>query len=199
MLPGAVELRVDEVARQAKVSVPTLYSHFGSKGGLLAALTGEIEREAGLYAGFQRVWRCQDGEPALRAMLDTTLRFWQHAWTFIDFALRVRRTDPELGARIDAFDAGRTDDLVVICSRLREEHRLRSGLTPQTAGRLAFGLSTPYVYEALVRQSGLPSAPFRKMVVEAIVAAIVREGTPRVRAQPADWTSLGLRPGDHAS
>jgi len=196
MLPGAAELRVEDIARRAAVSVPTLYSHFGSKSGLLAALTGEIERKAGLYAGFQRVWRCQDGEAALREMLDTTLRFWEDAWAFIEFALRVRRIDPEIGGRINAFDESRTQHLVVICRRLSEERRLRSGLTPARAGRLAFGLSTPYIYEALVRQSGLAPASARNAVVNAILFAIVREGLPPLRGRPPDWAKLGLKPSE---
>ena len=56
LLPQADQLQVEEVAQRAGVSVPTLYSHFGSKGGLLSALVGQIERELGLYGGFERVW-----------------------------------------------------------------------------------------------------------------------------------------------
>ena len=101
VLPQADQLNVDEIARQAGVSVPTLYSHFGSKGGLLSALVDQISGEAGLYAGFERVWACEDGESALRTMLGTTLAFWHDAWIFIQFGLRVRRTDAELGARFE--------------------------------------------------------------------------------------------------
>lgn len=195
LLPDADELKVEEVARRAGVSVPTLYSHFRSKSGLLSALLGQIESEAGLFAGFERVWRSPDGEAALRTMLEATLRFWQHAWTFVAFALRVRRTDSELGARFDRLDRSRLGHLVVICRRLRDERRLRAGLSPARAGRLAFALSTPYVYEALVVQFGVPAPSAKRMVVDAVVGAVLRPGSSPVRAaDPIDWAALGLKP-----
>src|SRR5256885_3067345 len=69
------ELRVEQIARRARVSVPTLYSHFESKGKLLSAVVGDISREAGLYAGFDRVWRGGGGGAAPQGQLRETCRF----------------------------------------------------------------------------------------------------------------------------
>ena|SRR5437588_3224045 len=193
-LPAADELRVEEIARLAGVSVQTLYSHFGSKGGLLLALFDELMREGGLYAGFERVWRSKHGETALRAMLEATLRFWESAWPLVEFGLRVRRVDRELGARINRFDESRLGDLIVICRRLREEARLATGLSVDGAATLAFGLTTPYVYEALVVQNGMPAPAARARVQEAVVATIVRPGSRPVPADRIDWKRPGLGP-----
>ena len=194
LLPEADGLKVEEIARRARVSLPTLYSHFGSKVGMLSALVSEIEREAGLFAGFERVWRCTDGETALRTMLEATVSFWQHAWVFVEFGLRVRRTDPELGERFDRLDASRMGHLVVICRRLRDEHRLRQGVSPERAGRLAFALTTPYVYEALVVQGEVAAQAARRMVVEAAGWAVLRPGSEALQAEAIDWVGLGLKP-----
>jgi AcrR family transcriptional regulator len=194
LMPEAEQLQVEEIARRAGVSVPTLYSHFGSKGGLLSALTAEVESEVGLFAGFARVWQCRDGEAALRTMLDSTMRFWQEAWTFIEFALRVRRTDEELAARIGRLDDSRLGHLEVICKRLRQEGRLKVGVTAARAARITFALTTPYVYEALVVQGGLPSGAARDMAVDAAVGAVIRPGTEPVQVPAIDWSRLGLRP-----
>ena len=194
LLPAADQFQVEEIARRAGVSVPTLYTHFGSKGGLLSALTAEISREAGLFAGFERVWLCADGESALRTMLGTTLNFWHEAWTFIQFALRVRRTDAELGQRFEGIDASRYGHLVVICRRLHDEQRLRAGLSPARAARLAFAMTTPYVYEALVIQGGMPPRPAVAMAVEAASGAVLRPGTNPALSTPADWSRYGLKP-----
>jgi hypothetical protein len=105
----------------------------------------------------------------------------------------VRRTDPELGARIDAFDERRLETLVVICRRLDEEGRLPRGLTSARAARLAFSLSTPYVYEALVVQNGLPAAAARELAVEAVVRVVIEPGSRPVPSDPVDWARLGLR------
>src|SRR2546421_7319110 len=103
MLRGATEFRVEDIARQAGVSVPTLYSHFGSKGGLLAALIGEIERQAGLYAGFKRVWRGRGGGGPPRAVLGTTLRFLGDARALFQVALRGPPVRSEAGSPAHAF------------------------------------------------------------------------------------------------
>ena len=194
LMAGADELQVEEIARRASVSVPTLYSHFGSKGGLLSALIGQVETEAGLFAGFRRVWECTNGEAALRTMLDATMGFWEHAWIVIHFSMRVRRTDAELAARIDRIDDSRRGHLLVICKRLRQEGRLRPGLTARHASSLAFAMTTPYVHEALVIQAGIPPQTARQMAVEAAIRAVIDPTSDATAAPPVDWVKLGLRP-----
>jgi len=194
LLPKADQLNVDEIARRAGVSAPTLYSHFGSKGGLLSAVTDQISREAGLYAGFERVWACPDGEAALRTMLGATLDFWRDAWIFVQFGLRVRRSDAELGARFDRLDQSRAGHLLVICRRLQVEKRLKPGLTPAKAARLVFALTTPYVYESLVTDGGLSARAARAITVDTAADAVLRPGTHPVRSKAIDWVKLGLKP-----
>lgn len=193
LIPDADRFQVEEIARKAGVSVPTVYSHFGSKGGLLSAIVGRVEREAGLFAGFGQVWQASDGETALRAMLDATLRFWDHAWTFIEFALRVRRVDAEVGTRIERMDQSRRGHLVVICRRLAHEGRLRGEMTPEAAAALTFSLTTPYVYEALV-DGGVSRLDAIGLAVEAAITAIVRADVAPLTEPAIDWVALGLRP-----
>jgi AcrR family transcriptional regulator len=188
-LPEADQMRVEEIATSAEVSVQTLYSHFGSKGGLLVAMFEEVMEDAGLYAGFGRVWASRDGETALRAMVEAALGFWADAWPLIEFCLRVRRTDRELGARIDGFDASRLQDMRVICVRLAEEGRLREGLTAEDAARLAFALTSPYIHEALVIQAGTPAEVARRQVADLVTRNLVRVDTQPVReGRSVDWS-----------
>ena len=195
LLPTANALRAEEIAGLAEVSVQTLYSHFGSKGGILVAVFDELMGEAGLRAGFERVWRTNHGEAALREMLEATLGFWRDAWPVIAFGLRVRRIDPELGARIETFDKSRLGHLLVICRRLEEEKRLPRGLAAERAARLAFGLTTPYVYEALVVQWGMPASAAAALVVEAVARAVLKPSSQAVHTKGIDWARLGLGAG----
>jgi AcrR family transcriptional regulator len=48
MARGMASLSVPEVAREAGVSVPTIYRHFGTKEGLLAELFEHVRRRAGI-------------------------------------------------------------------------------------------------------------------------------------------------------
>jgi AcrR family transcriptional regulator len=194
LFPEASELKVEQIARRARVSVPTLYTHFESKGKLLSAVVAEISTEAGLFAGFERVWRCNDGESALRTMLETTFRFWQRAWGLVEFGLRVRRTDPELGARFDRLDESRLGHLMVICRRLAQEGRLKPRTSPARAARAAFALTTPYVYEALVVHGGLPMVAARRIAVDCALNAVLRPDSHPVPSDRIDWAKLGLKP-----
>jgi len=196
-LPAADLLHVEEIADLAKVSVQTVYTHFGSKGGLLVALAAETQKEAGLL-GFERVWSSNHGEAALRAMLESTFELCDYAWPYIAFTLRVRRSDSELDALITRYDKSRLLHLIVICRRLQKEGRLAGRLTTAQAARLAFSFTTPYVYEALVVQNGLPPRVARALVVDAIIGAVVRPGSQAVPTDKIDWTRLGLRPLDSA-
>jgi len=47
MAGGIATLSIPAVAREARVSVPTIYRHFGTKQGLLAAVYPHLERRAG--------------------------------------------------------------------------------------------------------------------------------------------------------
>jgi AcrR family transcriptional regulator len=192
-LPTADQLGVEDIAELAQVSIQTIYTHFGSKGGLFLALADEVEREAGLFVALDRVWRCHHGEEALRIALDGAFGLWQNAWDFIAFGLRVRRTDAELGARLDGFDRGRLGLLLVICRRLQKEDRLAGDLPPGRAARLVFALTTPYVYEALVVQAGIPPQVARQLVVEAVIGAVLRPDSRPVIEDSIDWKRLGLR------
>ncbi len=51
MARGLAEVTVPAVAREAGVSVPTVYRHFGSKRALLAALQPHLQQRAGIEPG----------------------------------------------------------------------------------------------------------------------------------------------------
>ena len=98
---------VDAIAAAAKVSVQTVYAHFGSKRGLLLAAIDEVQRDVGLYAAFAVVWSSPDGETALRRMVDATVRLWDGAWPFVEWFMRSARDDAETAASLKEADAGR--------------------------------------------------------------------------------------------
>jgi TetR/AcrR family transcriptional regulator of autoinduction and epiphytic fitness len=193
MLPSGGDMPVDSIAAAAAVSVQTLYAQFGSKRGLLLAVIDTIQRDAGLYADFERVWQSQDGETALRRMLEATFRIWDGAWTFVEFSERARRTDPEIRRHLQEVDGYRLANLRSITDRLVVEGRLRSGLDAAAAADLAFAMSLPAAYEQLVPIRGWTIDRATSAVTDAVVAAIIDPQRPPVVVPPADW-SMALRP-----
>lgn len=195
LLPTADVVPVDEIARAAGVSVQTLYTHFGSKRGLLLAAIDAEQRAVGAYVDFGLVWQSPDGETALRRMLEATIRLWDRAWALVEFTERARRADREIGRVLREVDGYRRSNLRSITDRLGWEQRLRAPLDPEGAADLAFALSVPAAYEELVRIRGWAVDRAAASLVGAAVAAVVDADTRPVTDPPADWSAV-LEPRD---
>ena len=192
MVKRGSDLPVDEVARRAGVSVQTIYSNFGSKRGLILAAIDDMQKEVGLYQDFETVFASPHGEIALRRMIDATFRLWDRGWSLVAFTLRARRSDPEIAAQLAEVDTMRRTHLWVICRRLDAEGRLRTPGAAEVAADLAFALSTPTVYEDLVRVRGWPPDLAAAKVAEIVVNALIDPLTPPLTEPPPDWQALGL-------
>ena len=198
MLPGGVDIPVDRIAETAGVSVQTLYTHFGSKRGLLMAVIDAVQRDAGLYTDFDRVWQSPDGETALRRMLEATFQLWHGAWPFVEFSERARRTDPEILRYMREVDGYRRGNLRSITEQLALEGRLRSGLDAVAAADLAFAFSTPSTYDELIRVRGWSLDTATRAVIESILAGVIDPDVPVSDASLADWSAV-YRPREGAT
>jgi AcrR family transcriptional regulator len=183
-------LGVDEIARRAGVAVQTVYDHFGSKGGLLMAVVDDVQRSAGLYDAFGRVFLSPDGETALRRMIGATLAVWHSAWPYIEFMLRSRRIDPVVKAEVALLDASRHAHLWAISRRLQNESRIRGQHSAAWAADQAFAMTHPVVYEELAVRRGWTLGAATTAVTSAITAAILEPGSTPVRSPAPDWPAL---------
>lgn len=190
LIPGSSSLRVTEIAARAGVSVQTLYTHFGSKSGLLSATIADVSRDVGLETGFEGVWTSPDGETALRTMVRGTFTFWHRAWPYVEFTLRGRRADQMIGEQVVMLDESRHGHLIELCDALAATGRLRPGLDARQAADIAFALTTPTVYEELVPVRGWSLDRAVAVVSEAVLASI---------AGRADAEALGGRTGQSES
>lgn len=194
LLPAAADLSVDAIAAAAGVSVQTLYTHFGSKRGLLIAVIDSTQRDVGLYADFARVWESPDGETALRRMLEATFRLWSGAWPLVSFSERARKADAEIERYLREVDGYRRANLRSITDQLGAEGRLRPGMDPEAAADVVFALSMPSVHEQLVVVREWPVHRVASTMCDAAVAAIIDRAV-QFSGRPADWSGV-LRPAD---
>ena len=192
MVKRGSDLPIDEVAARAGVSVQTIYAHFGSKRGLILATIDDMQRETGLYDELEAVFASPHGEAALRRMVSATFRLWDRGWALVAFTLRARRLDREIGAQMAEVDTMRRAHLWVICRRLDAERRLRTPGAAEPAADIAFALTTPTVYEDLVRARGWSANHAGATVADIVVDAIVDSTTIPVTEPAPDWGALGL-------
>lgn len=191
MLKRGSDLPIDDLARHAGVSVQTIYTHFGSKRGLVLAAIDDMQQDIGFYADLESVFASPHGEAALRRMVAATFRLWDRGWPLVAFTLRARRLDKDIGAQLAEVDSMRRSHLWMICRRLDAEGRLRAPGATEPATDLAFALSTPTVFEELVRARGWPPEHAADTIADIIVDTIVDPATDAVIDPPPDWSALG--------
>lgn len=191
LIPVArASLPVTAIARHAGVAIQTVYDQFGSKGGLLVAVVNDVQRSYGLHGAFRDVFGSRDGEEALRRMIDATVSFWDQAWPYLEFMLRSRRVDPVVGREMAFLDRLRHAHLWAIAKRLKDEGRLRLGLTADIAADQAFALTTPTVYEELVVVRAATAASAIDTTTRAVLAVILEPGAEAALIGPPDWADL---------
>jgi hypothetical protein len=88
---------------------------------------------------------------------------------------------------------------VIICRRLALEGRISGGRAPEWAAGLAFSLSTPTVYEELVRVGGWDVAAASAAGSDAVTAVVVAAGTHPVLDPAPDWGDAAMPPLDEAA
>lgn len=191
LIPTAeTSLPVTAIARHAGVAVQTIYDQFGSKGGLLIAVIGDVQNSLGLFESFGRVFRSPHGEEAMRRMIEATVSFWEQAWPYLAFVLRARRVDPVVTREMRFLDRLRHAHYWAIAKRIADEGRIRDGRSADWAADQAFALTIPSVYEELAVQRSRTTGEVIDAVTTAVLAVLLEPGTQAVEAPAPDWQAL---------
>lgn len=199
LIPAAgTSLPVTAIAGHAGVAVQTIYDQFGSKGGLLIAVIGDVQDSLGLFKSFGAVFQSPHGEEAMRRMIEATVAFWDGAWPYLEFLLRARRVDPVVTRQMAYIDQLRHAHYWAITKRLEEEGRIRGGRSADWAADQAFALTIPSVYEELAVQRSRTTAEVIEAVTTAVFGVILEPGTEPMLAPPPDWRSLERAAGERA-
>jgi len=77
---GGADVKLADVAREARVSRQALYLHFADRAGLFLALVRHADERRGLAAAIQRIQDAASGEAALREMAATQARMNPAIW-----------------------------------------------------------------------------------------------------------------------
>jgi AcrR family transcriptional regulator len=191
LIPAAgTSLPVTAIARHAGVAVQTIYDQFGSKGGLLIAVIGDVQDSIGLFKAFGPVFQSPDGEEAMRRMIAATVSFWGQAWPYLEFLLRARRVDPVITKEMEFIDRLRHAHYWAIAKRIEDEGRIRGGRSAEWAADQAFALTIPSVYEELAVRRSRTTAEVIEAVTAAVLGLLLEPGSEPVRSPAPDWRAL---------
>ena len=174
---GYAGTTVAAIAREAGVSVETVYKAFGGKSGLVRAIyeRGLIGR--GPTPAYQRSdeMRARETDPR------TIMREWGVLTTEVAAEVTPIRllmrsaaaTDPEMAALLDESDGERLERMRHHARFLDQRGYLRDGVTVSEATDVLWTCSSVELYELLVLKRGWPDQRFAQFVADFMIAALL--------------------------
>ncbi|HEY1176148.1 MAG TPA: helix-turn-helix domain-containing protein [Phytomonospora sp.] len=168
---GWAATTVRDVAREAGVSVPTVYSAYGDKPGLLRALADAADLTADLAAQIDEL-ELADPARQLGAMAAYDRRLYERAGDVIGLIREAGRTDP---AFADAYrDArARADGTRVQVFASWPDGTLRAGLDTAAAIDVYAALCNVDVYATLTTERGWPAERVERWWGEVLAREIL--------------------------
>jgi AcrR family transcriptional regulator len=115
---GPISFSVDAVAERADVARMTVYNHFGSRRGLVEALSDELAMRGGM-GRLPEAFRASTPEAGLRRLVEVFVGFWDAEQVAIRRLRALTAIDPELTR--DNRDLRRRQAIGVLVQRLGDE------------------------------------------------------------------------------
>ncbi len=157
--------RLADVAKDAGVSRQALYLHFGSRAGLLVALTQHIDRTLGLDVMLREVAAISSPREQLIAGLRLTARFAPKIQSVAISLARLRTVDADARAAFDERMEFRRRGIERIVRAIAREEGLASEWTVRRATDVLWAAGLPQTWELLVTERGWSPSEFERWLV----------------------------------
>lgn len=165
------------IAKEAGVSVETIYKSFGSKSGLVRAIYERGLTGHGPVSAYQRSdeMRERESDPAV------IMRNWgaltaEVASVLTPIRLLIRSaagTDPEMTSLLEDGDNERLDRMSNHARFLADQGFLREGITLAKATDVLWACSSVEIYELLVLKRGWSVAQFAEFVADFMISGLL--------------------------
>jgi AcrR family transcriptional regulator len=188
---GAVTL--EDVGGAAGVSRQTVYLHFGSRAGLLAALAQSIDEAIAPLDLYKRLAGAPTAAAALEVGLEIHLHFERHVHVYARALQALRGDDSAADAAWEDRMASRKAGLAGIVDRMVEEGRLADGWTRREAIDFMVALTSVDMYEALVIQARWAPETYKSHLMKAICGSILLSRRPGHGAKKLSGAASRLR------
>ncbi|MCA8917229.1 MAG: TetR/AcrR family transcriptional regulator [Planctomycetes bacterium] len=176
---GYRETTIGEIAKQAGVSVPTVYAAFGSKRGILSRLLGRlVSGEPGgppvlQTSRAQEVMRNPDRRRALqdfaRHMREILARVAP-----VHFMIRsAARSEPELAELLSEMQRNRFNNMRALARSLAATGPLHDSMKLDDAARTIWVLASAEVRQLLIEQAGWSEARYEKWLAGTLTSSLL--------------------------
>jgi AcrR family transcriptional regulator len=175
---GAVKM--EAIAREARVSLATLYLHFPGRVALVSALADAITAMPDLNVEQMRA--AADPVSQVRTGARILAQLNERAWLVTDILRSFKGDDAELARLWTQWQERHLSATRRGIEALAEHGALREGLSVATAADVFYAVAGPEVYRLLVRERGWSPADYGRW----LFAMACRELLPRESATAAD-------------
>ncbi len=170
---GYAGMTVEAVARQAEVSVQTVYAVFGSKTGILTELLNQTTFGAGYEDAVQQTLEERDPEARLRGAARIARQIHDAQRAGFDLLRGAGVVAPEL-ARLEQEREGiRYERQERMIASLRDAKRLRPELSYGAARDILWTLTGSDVYRMLVHERGWRPQKYQDWLADTLVRSLL--------------------------
>ena len=168
---------ISAIAKDAGVSVDTIYKSFGGKPGLVRAMSARALEGRGPVPAEQRSEEVQAHEPDARKLISRWGVFvTEIAPLAAPIMLLVRDaagSHPELKHLLEEVHTNRLRRMTDNARRFAAAGHLRPGMTVADAANVMWTYTAPELYELLVLRRGMPLKTYGRFVADAMIAALL--------------------------
>ncbi len=170
---GYAAMTIEAVARQAEVSVQTVYAVFGSKTGILAELLNQATFGADYEDTVRRALEERDPETRLRGAARIARKIHDAQRAGFDLLRGAGVVAPELARLEQERESIRYERQEQMIVSLRGAKRLRPELSYRTARDILWTLTGSDMYRMLVRERGWSSQKYQDWLADTLVRSLL--------------------------
>jgi AcrR family transcriptional regulator len=168
---------ISAIAKDAGVSVDSIYKSFGGKPGLIRAMSARALEGTGPVPAEQRSDEVQGREPDPRKIISRWGMFVTEIAPLVAPIIFLVRdaagSHPELRPLFEEVHADRLRRMTDNARRFAAAGHLRPGITVADAANVLWTYSSLELYELLVVRRGMPLKTYGRFVADAMIAALL--------------------------
>lgn len=161
------------IAREAEVSVPTIYVVFGSKAAILSALVKSAGADEDIRALAREAFAEPDPRLQLRLAARVMRSIQEREGDILDLLWQAGGGDPDLAAVWRQSHRQQLSRLGELIGVLAQKHALKPDLSVETATDTLWSLSSPEIYRLLVRERGWTPSRYEEWLADSAITLLL--------------------------
>jgi AcrR family transcriptional regulator len=170
---GYAVTTVPQIARAARVAVPTVYTSTGSKAEILAALIEPVVRDPAVADVLSAVATCEDAVEIVTLTGEGVRLAHARNWDTVDRLFPQAQSEPAAAETYQGVLAAYQQALRVVADRLETLGALRQGLTADDAADVLWFYLGERAWTALCRDRGWSFERARDWLVAGVIQELL--------------------------